>query len=283
MKRIIQTLWVCQTLYTTALALVKLSIIASFHRIFPTRDIRYTLYTIGGLIVAVWIVGIFCTIFQCTPIYAAWDFEAALLPTSHCLPIMKVYYFTTAFSILTDLILCILPLPLFWKLKLPQREKWIVSGLFAFGLVAAVASVMRITTLNGVQQPDFSIGAVPTLNWSVVELGTGIICACIPCLKPLFKRLLPGRFFSTAGGQGRRRSGGGTGRMASRRISVVPSNRGQGRHAAAESVPQDTEMMHVMRAQSIAGKVPLPEVTVVHGSGEKMSMQKSRIESREFV
>lgn len=193
-KKVIQTLWICQVLYTTALALVKISIVASFHRIFPTRSIRWTMCTLAGFIIAVWIVGIFTTIFQCSPIYAAWDFEAI---KPKCLPIMRVYYFTTAFSILTDLLLCIIPLPLFWKLKLPVREKLIVSGLFAFGLIAAIASIMRITVLHDVQSMDVTIGAIPTLDWSVVEVGTGIICACVPCLKPLFRRLLPGRFFST--------------------------------------------------------------------------------------
>lgn len=110
---------------------------------------------------------------------------------------MKVYYFTTAFSIFTDVLLVALPLPLFWKLKLPVREKWIVTVLFGFGLFASVASIMRITVLHDVQSTDATIGAVTTLNWSVVEVGTGIICACVPCLKPLFKKLLPNKFGTT--------------------------------------------------------------------------------------
>ena len=111
---------------------------------------------------------------------------------------MKVYYFTTAFSILTDVLLVVIPLPLFWKLKLPTREKWIVTVLFALGLFASVASIMRIRVLHDVQSTDATFGAVATLNWSVVEVGTGIVCACVPCLKPLVKRLMPGRFATTA-------------------------------------------------------------------------------------
>ena len=107
---------------------------------------------------------------------------------------MNVYYFTTAFSILTDILLVCIPLPLFWKLPLPKREKWIVTVLFALGLFASVASIMRITVLHDVQSTDATFGAVATLNWSVVEVGTGIICACVPCLKPLVKSWLPSRF-----------------------------------------------------------------------------------------
>ena len=192
-KKVIQSLWICQVMYSTALALTKLSIIAAYHRIFPTTTIRRVMYALVALIISVWIVSIFTTIFQCSPITGAWNFE--LHPK--CISIMSVFYFTTAFSILTDVLLVVLPLPLFWKLKLPIREKWIVTVLFGLGLFASVASIMRITVLHDVQNTDATIGAVPTLNWSVAEVGTGIICACVPCLKPLFKKLLPGKF-STA-------------------------------------------------------------------------------------
>lgn len=253
----IQTLWVSQVLYATALSLVKISIIASFHRIFPTKSIRWTLYTLGGFIIAVWLVNILTTIFQCNPINAAWDFQTI---APKCLPIMKVYYFCTAFSILTDVLLCVLPLPFFWKLKLPIREKYIVSALFGLGLVAAVASIMRITVLHDVQSTDVTIGAVPTLNWSVVEVGTGIICACMPCLKPLFKKLLPGRFFSTVKG----------------------SRTGQNRDG--HGVPRETEMRRLSR----------PSVAAVGGGGrgDGMALQKkgilkstqgSMVRTKEFV
>jgi hypothetical protein len=189
-KKVIQSLWICQICYSSALALVKLSIIAAYHRIFPTRTIRRIMYVLAAFIIAVWAVGIFTTVFQCSPISGAWNFDIQ----PKCISVMKVYYFTTAFSILSDILLVILPLPLFWKLKLPVREKWIVTVLFGLGLFASVASIMRITVLHDVQNTDATIGAVPTLNWSVAEVGTGIICACIPCTKPLFKKLLPGKF-----------------------------------------------------------------------------------------
>ena len=192
-KKVIQTLWVCQVMYATSLTLVKLSIIASYLRIFPTVIIRRVMYVLGGSVIAVWFVNVFGTIFQCTPIDGAWNFEIQ----PKCISVMKVYYFSTAFSILTDILLVVLPLPLFWKLKLPIREKWIVTTLFGLGLFASVASIIRITVLHDVQNTDATIGAVQTMNWSTAEVGTGIICACVPCLKPLFKQILPGRFSST--------------------------------------------------------------------------------------
>lgn len=256
-KKVIQNLWVSQVLYSTALSLVKISIIASFLRIFPTKAIRWIMYGLGASIIAVWLINIFTTIFQCTPIKAAWDFEAI---APKCLPIMKVYYFSTAFSILTDILLCVIPLPLFWKLKLPIREKYIVSALFGLGLVAAVASIMRITVLHDVQSIDVTIGAVPTLNWSVVEVGTGIICACVPCLKPLFKKVLPGRFFSTL-------------QKNSRGLEAGMSRERHG-------VPVDTEMKRLSRPSYTTEMV---EAAQQPQRGMSKSVQGSSVRTREFI
>jgi hypothetical protein len=267
---IIKTLWVSQVLYTTALALTKASIIASFHRLFPTRPIRVTMLSLSALITAVWLINILTTIFQCSPIRAAWDIT--IVPPPKCLPIVKVYYFSTAFSILTDILLVVIPLPFFWTLKLPLREKWIVSALFGCGLFAAVASIMRITVLKNVQSLDVSVGSVPTLNWSVVEVGTGIICACVPCLKPLFKRLLPGKFFSAVGA-GSLRAGGGA------------SVRGNGKPLSQAEEVGATEMVAMERkeaAESVA-EVVASEMVGINGRGVAGKGERDLVGTREFV
>lgn len=174
-------------MYVTALMLVKISIVTSYLRVFPTKLFRRVMYTLSAAIVGVWICSILVTIFQCHPVRGAWDFT---LPRD-CLAIVNFYYFTTAFSIFTDFLLCTLPLPVFWRLNLPARQKYIVSLLFAIGLFATVASALRISVLKHVDSLDVTMGSVSTMKWSVVEVGTGIICACIPTLKPLFKNLLP--------------------------------------------------------------------------------------------
>ncbi|EXJ89155.1 hypothetical protein A1O3_02219 [Capronia epimyces CBS 606.96] len=195
-KKVIQTLWICQVMYVTALMLVKTSIVVSYLRVFPTTLFRRTMYALSVGIICVWICSILVTIFQCHPVQGAWDFT---LPRD-CLPIVKFYYFTTAFSIFTDFLLCTLPLPVFWRLKLPPRQKYIVSLLFAIGLFATVASALRISVLKNVDSLDVTMGSVSTMKWSVVEVGTGIICACIPCLKPLFRKFLLDKTLSNNSG-----------------------------------------------------------------------------------
>ncbi|OCT44074.1 integral membrane protein [Cladophialophora carrionii] len=197
-----QTLWICQIMYATALMLVKISIVTSYLRVFPTTLFRRVMYALSASIIAVWICSILVTIFQCKPVRSAWDFTLA----RDCLNIVSFFYFTTAFSIFTDFLLCILPLPVFFRLNLPSRQKYIVSLLFAIGLFATVASALRISVLKSVNSLDVTMGSVSTMKWSVVEVGTGIICACIPTLKPLFKNFLPDK---SSANRSRERSGPG--------------------------------------------------------------------------
>lgn len=189
----IQVLFICQCLHAAALTLVKLSVISTYWRLFPNSAFRKTLIGLAFLITSVAIATVFVTLFQCTPVPAAWDFS---IENSRCMEIRPMYYFSTAFSAATDVVLCILPLPFFWKLKIALREKVIVSCLFGVGLFAAAASIMRATQLSMIQNVNVTMRAMPALGWSVAEVITGIICACVPCLKPLFNKLLPGRFFS---------------------------------------------------------------------------------------
>jgi hypothetical protein len=192
-KDCIQILFLCQCLHAAALTLVKLSIISTFWRLFPTKRMHYTLLTLGVLITSVSIATLFGTLFQCRPIAAAWDFA---IQDAQCMEIRTLYYFSTSFSIATDVVLCLLPLPFFWRLKVSRHEKIIVSCLFGVGLFAAAASVMRLTRLAALQNINVTMQAMPALGWSVAEVITGIVCACLPCLKPLLNKLFPKQFLS---------------------------------------------------------------------------------------
>lgn len=55
-----------------------------------------------------------------------------------------------------------------------------------------VISLVRLTTLHkGIHTTDPFWDNVPAAYWSVVELNCGILCACLPTLRPLFNKLVP--------------------------------------------------------------------------------------------
>jgi hypothetical protein len=104
----------------------------SYLRIFPNEIFRKLLYITGAFCIAIWVCSVVVTIFQCSPVRGAWEFT---LENKKCIHILRFFYVTASFNIATDLLLCTLPLPQFWKLNLPLKERTIVCVLFGFGFL----------------------------------------------------------------------------------------------------------------------------------------------------
>lgn len=68
---VLQHLLAFECLYVTAVATVKLSILAMYLRIFPSRGFKLASWAIGGTIVAWCIAIVLVCIFQCDPIRVA--------------------------------------------------------------------------------------------------------------------------------------------------------------------------------------------------------------------
>lgn len=54
---------------------------------------------------------------------------------------------------------------------------------------ACVASIVRVWAFNLVNFDDFEYTITTAVIWTVVEQSLGIICACLPTLRPLLSRI----------------------------------------------------------------------------------------------
>ncbi|RKU47651.1 hypothetical protein DL546_008841 [Coniochaeta pulveracea] len=179
-----------------AVTCTKLSIIASYLRIFPYEGFRRLMYVTGAVTIALFITSIFVTIFKCVPVQASWDFT---VKHPKCFKLSHYLYASTGINIATDLILCLSPLPYFYKMQLPRRQKTIISVLFGIGGLALVASSIRIVFLYLIDTTvDITWHLVPSNMCSIAECTIGIVCGSIPPMRPLlgkfpgvFRRLLP--------------------------------------------------------------------------------------------
>lgn len=77
-----------------------------------------------------------------------------------------------------------LPFPVLMNLKMQNRKKLVLLGLFGLGVFITVIQIIRIMT---VKRLAVYTDSAPLIMWSTVETNLGIIVACIPCLSPLFK------------------------------------------------------------------------------------------------
>ncbi|KAK3714179.1 hypothetical protein LTR37_007981 [Vermiconidia calcicola] len=202
--------YVFSVLYQPALMATKTSILA-FYLTLPTSNKSFKWACIGTLFVVNaggLALGLF-TVFQCRPVGAAW-----YVPTpssAHCTDIITIYLSSTPLNIITDLAILFLPMPILTGMRLPKKQKIVLVITFSFGAFVAVVDVIRIVYLQGAarsrlreialatadgqmrdaEQTDFSWYASLSFMWSAVEVNVGIMCACVPGLKPLVARFLP--------------------------------------------------------------------------------------------
>ncbi|KAF4619062.1 hypothetical protein G7Y89_g14786 [Cudoniella acicularis] len=99
---------------------------------------------------------------------------------------------------LTDLIVVLLPIRLFWSLQIPTKEVLPLVLLFAFGFASCCAGIVRTYFTYQVFMTWDSVWAsYPLWLSAACELYIGIICASIPATKPFFSSYLPQLFGST--------------------------------------------------------------------------------------
>lgn len=151
----------------------------------------------------------FLNIFQCQPIRAGYEYPGP--PNPKCTDIVTLYLSSAPVNIITDLALLLLPMPILTGLRLPKKQKIILIVTFSAGAFVAVVDVIRIAYLQEaaisrlsvetgtggasggriVESTDFTWYASLSFMWSAIEVNIGLICACVPSLKPLFLKFAP--------------------------------------------------------------------------------------------
>ncbi|KAL1615515.1 hypothetical protein SLS56_011784 [Neofusicoccum ribis] len=200
-----------ECVYCTAVALVKLSLLLMYMRIFPTKGFKIGAYILGFMTIG-WCIAINCvSIFQCHPIKKAW------LPTipGSCINLKASFIGNAVPNILTDVAILCMPIGQVWKLQVTPTQRASLCFMFLLGSFVLFASIYRFTTIMQFQLTDTTWTLATACTWCVVEVASGIISACLPTLRPLMKMV------SSQFGSSRGRSGKGTTGNLSRNTELV--------------------------------------------------------------
>lgn len=166
--------------------------------------ITFAVVNVAGLILT------FFNIFQCIPVSEVFD------PAGRCIPLITLYLASVPVNVITDLAVLVLPIPVLTGMQLPRKQKTILIATFGLGIYVIATDIIRIYYLqqsssgfSGVSgadvspllgdEVDFAWYASLSFMWSAVEVNVGIVCACVPTLKPLISRILPTLIYSNHG------------------------------------------------------------------------------------
>ncbi|EPE32010.1 hypothetical protein GLAREA_12092 [Glarea lozoyensis ATCC 20868] len=103
---------------------------------------------------------------------------------------MNFSWATASFFIAMDLLMALSPITLIKTLNRPLREKVLVAGLMALGLLTTAAAGAKMSTFPGIYKGDVLQGQMLASLLAKLEEQIGIICACLPTLKGPAERLL---------------------------------------------------------------------------------------------
>ncbi|KAI0165255.1 hypothetical protein GGR52DRAFT_575346 [Hypoxylon sp. FL1284] len=176
-----------------AMALIKLSILRLYGSIFTSRAFRYSLWTVAGVVGGSAIAATIVTVVQCIPVESIWSGDTV---GRHCLNYSLMSIIICTISIITDIVLLVMPIPLIRQLHISRHKKYVLMITFGMGSSACIVGAIRIafTVKLAIERgtTDRTWENVPTGMLSVVEIMTGFLAASIPTYRPLSKRIFQG-------------------------------------------------------------------------------------------
>ncbi|KAJ5116082.1 hypothetical protein N7456_000430 [Penicillium angulare] len=175
-----------QLIYFLNAVFTKASLLLLYHRIFGVvQGFRWVLWISGFIVIAYWLANTLVTIFQCWPISKLWNpnYEG------HCINIGAFGRWSGVANVIIDIVILCLPYPMAWRLQTTLRQKMILTGIFLLGTFVCIISILRVTSFDYRNLGDGTYKNIEPATWSSIEQSVGIICACLPTLRPFFRWL----------------------------------------------------------------------------------------------
>ena len=198
-----------EIIFFTCLALIKLSVLAMYKRIFPTKFMKWGCAILGFMTIAWWIAVILYTIFQCKPVHKYWDLETP----GKCVNAAVFYISTNGVpNIVMDAMILCLPMYEVYKIHVSRKLKIAIGATFMVGSIVIIASIIKLKVMVDLYKLGHTADVTCKLTnfwdcslfvltfcfedhlanlimWVDVEPAMGIISACLPTLRPILTLL----------------------------------------------------------------------------------------------
>ncbi|KAK8113008.1 hypothetical protein PG984_013534 [Apiospora sp. TS-2023a] len=194
-------------LYNPQLGLVKSSVLFFLLRLGVRHKpgIRWSIHLLNISNILLMISVFMVSVLTCVPVRKYWQRE---IP-GHCNNEGLQYIITSSITVLTDILVVILPIKIVVGLQMPRKLKMGLTLVLTLGIIVTIVSILRLIWLidyhyGGLfQKPDWSYDI--RFVYSTVECNLAIICASIPALSSLLKKWFPNFFAKlTNSGSGRK-------------------------------------------------------------------------------
>ncbi|KAF2180572.1 hypothetical protein K469DRAFT_729814 [Zopfia rhizophila CBS 207.26] len=195
------TWYIYRITYVIGLCFVKLSILFFYRAIASHVTFRRAVYATITFVCLYTLAVTLAGIFQCENPSDAWSTEAFFSQFDgpgpgrpgrrprRCNSPTKLWVFSAAVNLFSDVIILLLPIPTLLGLRVPINKRLALIGIFSVGIMAIVASCVRMWVMALWSESVSNSGrfGADLLLWGQVETNSGIISASVPFLRLLFK------------------------------------------------------------------------------------------------
>ncbi|EMD65286.1 hypothetical protein COCSADRAFT_198272 [Bipolaris sorokiniana ND90Pr] len=181
-------------LYNAAQIATKISLLIQYCTIFPGRSMR---------LISQWGIGLLLLwgIAQqaLTPCICSYESVTTLTP-ENCVPDDIPVALNAVINMVTDFLILIIPIKPVLGLQINWVRKTYLLVVMCMGLGVCIISAVRLDMLVGSKHNwrDITWKIATIAYFSTIETSLGIMCACIPALRPLMKRVVPNMMGSSA-------------------------------------------------------------------------------------
>ncbi|KAI1773262.1 hypothetical protein F4818DRAFT_122196 [Hypoxylon cercidicola] len=175
--------------YAGSVSFTKLSILLFYRRIFQrgTQWFHIRLAIASFLCIAypitIWLV----MAFVCKPVSQFWT--QFLGTEGKCIDINTAFMVLTVVNMVNDIVVLMVPIPEILQLQMSSQKKMAVCGVMLLGGFVCVASIVRIWAFaEFIKAVDLTWSLAHVFLWSSIEPAVGIVSACLPSLRPLYRR-----------------------------------------------------------------------------------------------
>ncbi|KAF9891861.1 hypothetical protein FE257_003346 [Aspergillus nanangensis] len=179
--------YIATVLYCPMALLTKVALLSILIRIFsPYKSKIIFIYVFLGCLCVYYTIAEIVKIRMCDPVPAYWE----LTPGASCLDQRAALIADSVISVVSDLIILLLPLPLTWSLQMSKKKKLRVAGMLSAGGLATAFSLYRLVlVLRDGSSPNQTIVFICVILSGNAEGGVGLICACLPTLNILIRKI----------------------------------------------------------------------------------------------
>ncbi|TVY71453.1 hypothetical protein LSUE1_G006224 [Lachnellula suecica] len=183
-------------LYIPSIALSRLAILSMYMQVFGSHKIfRRTVYGLAGFFVGYTILIFFLTWRICMPFNYAWNKS---VKGGSCFDIDAVYAWATLPTIISDLVILLMPFPMIWSLQLSRKQKMGLTFTFMTGSIGMIAALVKLIHVSKIPfTVDTSYRGSIVFCLDIAETGSYLIAACLPSLRPLWNVVLNSKHLNT--------------------------------------------------------------------------------------